>query len=53
MLRDLWDCYDEWSAYGIGLPVLLKSGETILQYFVPHLSAIQIYYNKPVVASRY
>ncbi|XP_015883863.3 uncharacterized protein LOC107419626 isoform X2 [Ziziphus jujuba] len=51
-LRDLWDCYGEWSAYGVGTPVLLNSGETVLQYYVPYLSAIQIYSNKSVVGSR-
>ncbi|KAJ6861825.1 hypothetical protein NC651_037779 [Populus alba x Populus x berolinensis] len=51
-LGDLWDCYDEWSAYGAGTQVALSSGETIRQYYVPYLSAIQIYSNKSVVASR-
>lgn len=52
-LRDLWDCYDEWSAYGAGTPVLLNGGETVMQYYVPYLSAIQIYTNKSVAAARY
>ncbi|KAG5220394.1 Transducin/WD40 repeat superfamily protein [Salix suchowensis] len=51
-LGDLWECYDEWSAYGAGTQVVLSSGETIRQYYVPYLSAIQIYSNKSVVASR-
>eukprot|EP00258_Populus_trichocarpa_P029780 XP_024445799.1 uncharacterized protein LOC18107913 isoform X3 [Populus trichocarpa] len=51
-LGDLWDCYDEWSAYGAGTQVVLSSGDTIMQYYVPYLSAIQIYSNKSVVASR-
>ncbi|KAJ6684034.1 hypothetical protein OIU85_007703 [Salix viminalis] len=51
-LGDLWGCYDEWSAYGAGTQVLLSCGETIMQYYVPYLSAIQIYSNKSVVASR-
>eukprot|EP01018_Ginkgo_biloba_P017196 Gb_15789 [translate_table: standard] len=42
-LGDLWDCYDEWSAYGAGVPILLNSGETVFQYYVPYLSALQIY----------
>ncbi|KAJ8629440.1 hypothetical protein MRB53_022763 [Persea americana] len=45
-LRDLWDQYDEWSAYGAGAPVVLTSGETVVQYYVPYLSAIQIYTSK-------
>ncbi|XP_026663272.1 uncharacterized protein LOC103714644 [Phoenix dactylifera] len=42
-LQDLWDCYDEWSAYGAGTPIALDGGEMLVQYYVPYLSAIQIY----------
>ncbi|ERN10207.1 uncharacterized protein LOC18438379 [Amborella trichopoda] len=45
-LGDLWDRYDEWSAYGAGAPIVLSSGETVVQYYVPYLSAIQIYTSK-------
>ncbi|XP_016435300.1 uncharacterized protein LOC107761579 [Nicotiana tabacum] len=41
-LGDLWDCYEEWSAYGVGAPISLKD-ETVVQYYAPYLSAIQIY----------
>ncbi|KAK9001174.1 hypothetical protein V6N11_082965 [Hibiscus sabdariffa] len=34
-LGDLWNCYDEWSAYGAGVPIGLNSGETLVQYYVP------------------
>ncbi|KAJ7970113.1 Protein of unknown function (DUF789) [Quillaja saponaria] len=51
-LKDLWDCYYEWSAYGVGTTVMLESGETVMQYYVPYLSAIQIYSNKSAAASR-
>ncbi|KAK3225477.1 hypothetical protein Dsin_005339 [Dipteronia sinensis] len=51
-LGDLWNCYREWSAYGAGTSVVLESGEDIMQYYVPYLSAIQIYTNKSVAASR-
>ncbi|KAG2384974.1 uncharacterized protein HKW66_Vig0120660 [Vigna angularis] len=51
-LQDLWDCYYEWSAYGAGTPVMLEDGETVTQYYVPYLSAMQIYCNKSVAASR-
>ncbi|KAF6154515.1 hypothetical protein GIB67_028407 [Kingdonia uniflora] len=51
-LGDLWSCYDEWSAYGAGVPVILNSGETVVQYYVPYLSAIQIFTsNTPVTSS--
>lgn len=44
-LRDLWSCYDEWSAYGAGVPVSVSDHpeSTLIQYYVPYLSAIQIY----------
>ncbi|XP_027358327.1 uncharacterized protein LOC113867294 isoform X2 [Abrus precatorius] len=51
-LKDLWDCYYEWSAFGAGAPVMLEDGDTVTQYYVPYLSAIQIYSNKSVSASR-
>ncbi|KAL4202712.1 hypothetical protein AMTRI_Chr02g222480 [Amborella trichopoda] len=42
-LGDLWNRYDEWSAYGAGTPIVLNSEESVIQYYVPYLSAIQIY----------
>ncbi|KAI5070609.1 hypothetical protein GOP47_0014952 [Adiantum capillus-veneris] len=42
-LGDLWHSFDEWSAYGAGVPLKLPGGETIVQYYVPYLSALQIY----------
>ncbi|KAI4383313.1 hypothetical protein MLD38_009165 [Melastoma candidum] len=42
-LRDLWQRYDQWSAYGAGVPIVLSRGETLVQYYVPYLSAIQIF----------
>ncbi|MED6154956.1 hypothetical protein PIB30_001097 [Stylosanthes scabra] len=42
-LRDLWNRYDEWSAYGAGVPIILPNSETLVQYYVPYLSAIQIF----------
>ncbi|KAH7692222.1 hypothetical protein IHE45_01G050700 [Dioscorea alata] len=52
-LGDLWDNYNEWSAYGAGAPILLNNGETVVQYYVPYLSAIQIYTSKPLSVSRF
>ncbi|XP_065875299.1 uncharacterized protein [Euphorbia lathyris] len=48
-LSDLWNCYDEWSAYGAGVPIFLDHGETLVQYYVPYLSAIQIFTSNPSV----
>ncbi|KAE8702391.1 Detected protein of confused Function [Hibiscus syriacus] len=42
-LGDLWNCYDEWSAYGAGVPIGLDNNETLVQYYVPYLSVIQIF----------
>lgn len=42
-LSDLWDCYDEWSAYGASVPIHITNGESLVQYYVPYLSAIQIF----------
>ncbi|KAJ1282707.1 hypothetical protein BS78_03G071500 [Paspalum vaginatum] len=43
-LSDLWDSFKEWSAYGIGVPLVLNScSDGVVQYYVPYLSAIQLY----------
>ncbi|XP_071693859.1 uncharacterized protein [Rutidosis leptorrhynchoides] len=51
-LSDVWNCFDEWSAYGAGVPITVDDDgddddddddETIIQYYVPYLSAIQIF----------
>lgn len=42
-LSDLWNSFDEWSAYGAGVPIVLNGKETVMQYYVPYLSAIQLY----------
>ncbi|XP_072957074.1 uncharacterized protein [Typha angustifolia] len=51
-LRNLWDQFYEWSACGAGSHVLFPSGETVVQYFVPYLSGIQLYTNKSFAVSR-
>ncbi|KAE8736391.1 (RS)-norcoclaurine 6-O-methyltransferase-like isoform 1 [Hibiscus syriacus] len=50
-LSDLWSCYDEWSAYGAGVPIMLNSYETLVQYYVPYLSAVQIFTSSSPVNS--
>ncbi|CAN8273601.1 unnamed protein product [Cochlearia groenlandica] len=42
-LGDYWDCFDEWSAYGAGVPVVSETGDMLVQYYVPYLSAIQLF----------
>ncbi|GER40799.1 hypothetical protein STAS_17489 [Striga asiatica] len=43
VLGDLWNSFDEWSAYGAGIPITSDDGQNLIQYFVPYLSAIQIF----------
>ncbi|XP_074589537.1 uncharacterized protein LOC141845370 isoform X2 [Curcuma longa] len=40
---DLWESLKEWSAYGAGVPLVLNGSESVVQYYVPYLSAIQLY----------
>ncbi|KDP27870.1 hypothetical protein JCGZ_18950 [Jatropha curcas] len=43
VLGDLWESFKEWSAYGAGVPLVLNGSETVMQYYVPYLSGIQLY----------
>ncbi|KAI5399094.1 uncharacterized protein LOC127092715 [Lathyrus oleraceus] len=43
VLEDLWESFKRWSAYGVEVQFNLTSDEQVLQYFVPYLSAIQLY----------
>lgn len=51
-LSDLWESFDEWSAYGAGVPIVLNGKETVTQYYVPYLSAIQLYTSEAISKSR-
>lgn len=51
-LADLWDQYEEWSVYGVGVPIILPNHERTVQYYVPYLSAIQLYTRKSLAFSR-
>ncbi|KAJ8547397.1 hypothetical protein K7X08_010983 [Anisodus acutangulus] len=42
-LGDLWESFSEWSVYGVGVPILLNGKDSIIQYYVPFLSGIQLY----------
>jgi hypothetical protein len=55
VLGDLWESFREWSAYGVGVPLVLNDKDSVVQYYVPYLSGIQIYVQsaKPSVKSRY
>ncbi|XP_078427396.1 uncharacterized protein LOC144699927 [Wolffia australiana] len=45
-LEQLWEVYDEWSAYGVGIPISLDDDQTIVQYYAPSLSGMQLYLAK-------
>ena len=42
-LGDLWESFKEWSAYGVGVPLILNDSDSVVQYYVPYLSGMQIY----------
>ncbi|KAF8705057.1 hypothetical protein HU200_031316 [Digitaria exilis] len=43
-LGDLWDAFRECSAYGTAVPLVLNGcSDGVVQYYVPYLSAIQLY----------
>ncbi|KAI4349702.1 hypothetical protein L6164_010264 [Bauhinia variegata] len=42
-LEDLWESVREWSAYGVTVSVNLNGINPVKQYYVPLLSAIQVY----------
>lgn len=54
-LDDLWDSFKEWSAYGAGVPLVLNGSDSVIQYYVPYLSAIQLYAvsGKPTIQKRH
>ncbi|WOG96777.1 hypothetical protein DCAR_0416113 [Daucus carota subsp. sativus] len=50
-LRDIWTCFEEWSAYGRGTEVILNNGEKVQHYFTPYVSAVQISINEGTVGN--
>lgn len=55
VLGDLWESFKEWSAYGAGVPLILNDSDSVVQYYVPYLSGIQLYgaSSRSSVKSRY
>lgn len=55
VLGDVWESFAEWSAYGTGVPLNLNSNnnnkDRVFQYYVPSLSAIQIYADSDALSS--
>lgn len=52
VLGDLWESFKEWSAYGAGVPLLLNGSDSVVQYYVPYLSGIQLYVDPSKPSSR-
>ncbi|XP_047976159.1 uncharacterized protein LOC125218518 [Salvia hispanica] len=54
ILGDLWESFREWSVYGVGVPLLWNDSDSVVQYYVPSLSGIQLYIDptRPVVEHR-
>ncbi|PRQ16608.1 hypothetical protein RchiOBHm_Chr7g0186041 [Rosa chinensis] len=50
-LNDLWESFREWSAYGAGVPLVLNKSDSVIQYYVPYLSGIQLYGESAVKSS--
>jgi hypothetical protein len=46
LLADLWESFREWSAYGVGVPLIMNDSDGVVQYYVPYLSGIQLYGDK-------
>ncbi|KAL9683386.1 hypothetical protein QQ045_015208 [Rhodiola kirilowii] len=51
-LGDLWQGFDQASAYGVGSRVLFDNGDVVTQYYSPFLSAIQVFTNIPYASAR-
>ncbi|KAK9676224.1 hypothetical protein RND81_11G062700 [Saponaria officinalis] len=45
LLSDLWKSFKEWSAYGVSVPLVLNDSDSVVQYYVPYLSGIQLYFD--------
>ncbi|GAQ86344.1 hypothetical protein KFL_002830210 [Klebsormidium nitens] len=43
LLSDLWASLEEASAYGAGVPIVINGDEDVVQYYVPYLSAIELW----------
>ncbi|XVE82221.1 hypothetical protein DITRI_Ditri15bG0130300 [Diplodiscus trichospermus] len=52
VLQELWESFKEWSAYGAGVPLLLNGSDSVMQYYVPYLSGIQLYIDSSRPSSR-
>ncbi|TKW31339.1 hypothetical protein SEVIR_2G099000v4 [Setaria viridis] len=51
-LGDLWEAFKEWSFYGAGVPLVLNGSDSVIQYYVPYLSAIQLYADPSKLSAR-
>ncbi|PVH63659.1 hypothetical protein PAHAL_2G078900 [Panicum hallii] len=51
-LADLWEAFKEWSFYGAGVPLVLNGSDSVIQYYAPYLSAIQLYADPSKLSAR-
>ncbi|KAL5197917.1 hypothetical protein ABZP36_001429 [Zizania latifolia] len=51
-LGDLWEAFNEWSFYGAGVHLMLNGRDSVIQYYVPYLSAIQLYAESSKLSTR-
>ncbi|XP_052188049.1 uncharacterized protein LOC127798491 [Diospyros lotus] len=51
-LKDVWKEITEWSFYGVGVPLMLKGTDSVVQYYFPTLSGIQLYVDPSKLPSR-
>ncbi|XP_034698248.1 uncharacterized protein LOC117923859 [Vitis riparia] len=47
LLSELWKAYATWSGFGAESPFILENGNTVIQFYHPTLSALQIYTTQP------
>ena len=53
LLSELWKAYATWSGFGAESPFILENGNTVIQFYHPTLSALQIYTTQPYTSLRY
>lgn len=40
---DLWESFNEWSAYGAGVAIVLNGIKTFMQYYISYIFAFNLY----------
>jgi len=42
-LGDLWESFNEWSAYGAGVAIVLNGRKTVMQYYISYIFSFNLY----------